>query len=459
MAPNTTTTYATVVKNGYSWPELCKFAPQAPSLEAFHITNGQVKLQKVECPKNGAGVKFQSKQVESKITSQVCLFENGAPGSEFNGHRDRLGAVSKELQKALTASFPDVEIWQIGSFAAGFDIPSSDLDFTIKVESLAGCKTPAAKLNIIKEKLAKEQEAFNVKRVVGGRVPVLVLQHRATQIDVDVTIDNDTPKLNTQFLIWYSQVDARVAPLVRAVKYWASETGVECSKKGRLNSFSICLLVIHFLQKGVSPAVLPNLQETFPEINGEIKISADPSKRRHLAEDLRRQGWSQQNTDSLGALYLGFFQYYRKFDFTTRWISIKRGTSLVKRYAKDRSPTQVHPRGYIVVEDPFLITPWNCAGTVRQGDIFQRIIEEFQKSYDLILNHKTIFFRNSVRREVIVKEGKERDRLDWGWINRYTGRYYPWENIFIDFTEAAIDWEKRRTIGRWEPWPEQMAWY
>ena len=89
--------------------------------------------------------------------------------------------------------------------------------------------------------------------------------------------------------------------------------------------FAVVLMVIHFLQAGCSPPVLPVLQKDFPELfrssntevldqlTGEIPIQVQECK--------------STNKQSLGELLIAFFRYYSAFQWADI-ISVRTGTVL-----------------------------------------------------------------------------------------------------------------------------------
>ncbi|VDL84637.1 unnamed protein product [Nippostrongylus brasiliensis] len=56
------------------------------------------------------------------------------------------------------------------------------------------------------------------------------------------------------------RIDDRFAVICLLVKHWAIQNDIGSAKCGSLSSYSIALLVLHFFQCGIEPAVLPNLQ-------------------------------------------------------------------------------------------------------------------------------------------------------------------------------------------------------
>jgi hypothetical protein len=141
---------------------------------------------------------------------------------------------------------------------------------------------------------------FQVVELIGSeaRVPILRLLWRSSSamsfsdgLYVDLCVDNPNVHLNTRLLKEYSNFDPRVRPLVMAIKLWCSRRGVNCPKTGTLTSYAWSLLVIHYLQCGVYPPVLPSLQADRTQVEAFVK----------------------QNTAPVGYLFLDFFRYFGCF--------------------------------------------------------------------------------------------------------------------------------------------------
>ena len=104
-------------------------------------------------------------------------------------------------------------------------------------------------------------------------------------------------------LYCYSQLDYRVRPLVLSIKKWAKQNNINEARFQTLSSYTLSLMVIHYLQSGVSPPVLPCLQKLHPQIfNSESDIFS--------LEYRVPPGYQSANRDSLGKLFVGFFLYY-----------------------------------------------------------------------------------------------------------------------------------------------------
>ena len=70
-----------------------------------------------------------------------------------------------------------------------------------------------------------------------------------------------------------------------------------------LSSYTLTLMVIHFLQAGVNPPVIPSLQDKFPGIFGSFSAFSQTSFFQELPQDIR-----SRNTMSLGMFQLVYYQ-------------------------------------------------------------------------------------------------------------------------------------------------------
>lgn len=130
-------------------------------------------------------------------------------------------------------------------------------------------------------------DAFEQFHLIQAKVPILRFRDCADQIEVDLNYNNSVGIRNTHLLYCYSKckwswcqgvlslalvgyllllfaVDWRVRPLVLVVKLWAKYHDINNAKNMTISSYSLALMVIHFLQCGVSPNVLPCLHTMYP---------------------------------------------------------------------------------------------------------------------------------------------------------------------------------------------------
>ncbi|CAI2292562.1 unnamed protein product [Caenorhabditis sp. 36 PRJEB53466] len=209
-------------------------------------------------------------------------------------------------------------------------------------------------------------------QLIPAKVPIikLLLNGEFDGIDIDINVNNVAGIYNSHLLHYYSMLDGRVPALALLVKHWAMVAGVNNSQEGYLNSYSLILLVIHFLQCGVQPALLPNLQHIFPQ-KFDNKI---PLEELLLFGDIAKQMPSYpSNTSSLGELTIGFFEYYSHFDFENNAISI-RSAQVFSRSVLPKNMSY-HP---IFIEEPFDAV--NTARTVRTINHMNTIRAAFRQA-------------------------------------------------------------------------------
>ncbi|XP_046750414.1 poly(A) RNA polymerase gld-2 homolog A-like isoform X2 [Diprion similis] len=174
-------------------------------------------------------------------------------------------------------------------------------------------------------------------------------------------------------------VDWRVRPLVLVVKLWAQCQEINDAKNMTISSYSLVLMVIHFLQCGVNPAILPCLHSLY---EGKFGPHTDIHTI-DIHEDLGMSGSGavSANSMSLGELLVDFFKYYVTFDFSQYAISVRTANKVpIEECRRARSyKNDPHQWKYLCIEEPFDLT--NTARSVYDPDVFERIKRVFKKSY------------------------------------------------------------------------------
>ncbi|KAI6203356.1 hypothetical protein M3Y94_00546800 [Aphelenchoides besseyi] len=305
-----------------------------------------------------------------------------------------------QLQSCIRQVFPNARLFAVGSTVNGCGSYDSDMDLCCVVSGYIhdgnlrsfGIRT----LRKIRKHLFQsyDQEIMNKCEFIQAKVPILRIEFkdRFNTLQVDLNINNEAGIRNSHLLHYYSRVDDRFPALCLLIKHWAKEHGIADAAIGFLNSYSLILLCLHYLQAVVSPPILPNLQTLFPEQFSDFVELNSTS----LFLDLeRRYPDPKLNTMSVGELLIGMFDYYSKFDFDNWAISVRKGRTF-KRCELCSSTD----RFCMFIEEPYDLN--NTARCVTDRENFDVIMETFRSARRHFLGKKKPDLRSIVK-EVMNK--------------------------------------------------------
>ena len=143
--------------------------------------------------------------------------------------------------------------------------------------------------------------------------------------------------------------------------------------------FALALLVLHYLQAGCHPPVVPSLQRRFPDILPSNTTIIDRLRNRTIPANLRCL--RSENTQSPGELLVGFFRYYSAFTWQET-ISIRTGGTQPTMWGKKwRNP-------HIRIEDPG--DQSNVTRSVYEYHEFSRIKEAFSTASSRLQRSPTL---------------------------------------------------------------------
>ncbi|CAD6188621.1 unnamed protein product [Caenorhabditis auriculariae] len=236
-----------------------------------------------------------------------------------------------------------------GSFKNGFGVKGSDIDVCMRY----GSDTPPegkAAVDVIKkiaEALSQCAYVRHILPITTAKVPIVKFKlniDRNFYIDTDISYYNVLALYNTQMLRRYciSSKDNRVAKLGLFVKKWAKECDIGDAAKGSLSSYSYIVLLIHYLQN-LSPPVVPRLQEDYLDLSYEQRLVDNWDTYYHELDEMT--GYASENKQSVGELFIGFLDYYSRYDYDNLVIQIRRRNPLTKIEKE-------WPR-LLCIEDPF----------------------------------------------------------------------------------------------------------
>ncbi|KAF5280241.1 hypothetical protein FQA39_LY18091 [Lamprigera yunnana] len=276
-------------------------------------------------------------------------------------------------------------LFMVGSTMSGLGTKNSDLDMCLLLHS---CSTDARAdavhyLDVIRSSLLN-CDFVQAPEVIYAKVPILKFKTIQHGFEVDLNCNNAVGIRNTHLLHCYSQLDWRVRPLIVVVKLWAQANGINDAKNMTISSYSLALMVIHFLQCGVIPPVIPCLHGLYPD-------KFNPEKEIHDI-DIQEEvpAFVSDNKQTLAELLQGFLYYYATFNYDMYAISVRVASRVhidECRYARSLK-NDPYQWKYLCIEEPFDLT--NTARSVYSLPTFKRIQRVFQVSSNILIETKNL---------------------------------------------------------------------
>lgn len=285
-----------------------------------------------------------------------------------------------EVARAAAETQYACNMFLVGSTLNGCASKSSDADLCLYLPNTdIDRKRTLMLLEKLRNRLQRSGQFIKIQ-LIRAKVPILKFFDRITGFECDLNINNSVGIRNTHLLKAYSLVDERMAQLMFAVKYWARYCGINDASCGTFNSYSLALMVIFYLQVGVTPPIAPVLQRDEKEL-----FSLDLEVEQLPRFDQIPQKYRSSNPMTVGELFVGFIKYFTSvFRFGTDIASIRTG-KIIKRSTMDDDPQWSEK--YICIEEPFDRS--NTARAVYSQDKFNRIVDTFGNALKRIERERT----------------------------------------------------------------------
>uniref|UniRef100_A0A914LHM9 PAP-associated domain-containing protein n=1 Tax=Meloidogyne incognita TaxID=6306 RepID=A0A914LHM9_MELIC len=233
--------------------------------------------------------------------------------------------VWKLLRKTIEPFFGEGSYLAMGgSTLTNLATKGADLDLCFAIRCEDGSYTEEGVNNFVLSKIHRilEQKPFITGlRHICARVPIVTVELAFPYMDVKVDINCNCVAgiFNTHLLSHLSRLDNRFVQMNMILKKWAKVNHVVDPRR-KFNSYTVSLMIIHFLQCGVYPPILPNLFKMFPKHFDGTGNVEDLDYAMEL--DLPK---IPKNERTIGELIYGFFDYYTRFNYDEWGISIKDG--------------------------------------------------------------------------------------------------------------------------------------
>ncbi|XP_074663084.1 poly(A) RNA polymerase gld-2 homolog A-like [Tubulanus polymorphus] len=307
------------------------------------------------------------------MSHEMWLYFMSNHQSEEQYHKKlRLRDAVYSIMKGV---FPYCGLYMVGSSMSGFGGLHSDLDLCLMLSHrLIDQKKEAPEILGIIHAALRKCNFIKKLTLIKAKVPILKFEDQIANVECDLNVNNWVGIRNTHLLAAYARLDWRLRPLVIYIKYWARFHDINDARKMTISSYSLTLLLIHYLQCGAEPPVMPSLQKLAPS-----KFNCDTDIRTLTLSDAL-PNYNCTNNASLGELFLGFLKYYSEtFDFDRYAISVRLGMKVPKDMVMG---IEIPPRTqwkHICIEEPY--DKSNTARSVYDEYTFHRIKRVFNASY------------------------------------------------------------------------------
>ncbi|XP_055487641.1 poly(A) RNA polymerase GLD2 isoform X3 [Leucoraja erinacea] len=284
-----------------------------------------------------------------------------------------------QIQREIQRLFPQTRLYLVGSSLNGFGTRYSDADLCLVLKEMPmNQRSEACHILGLIQQLFYRLSYIDRPQLIRAKVPIVKFRDKVSGVEFDLNVNNVVGIRNTFLLRSYASTESRVRPLVLVVKKWAHYHGINDASRGTLNSYSLVLMVLHYLQTLPEP-VVPSLQKEYPEC-------FEPTMQLQF---VHRRGsnispYSSLNNSNLGDLLVGFLRYYAtEFDWSNSIISIREAKVIPKTNEMEWK------NKYICVEEPYDRT--NTARAVHEKCKFDMIKKEFVQSWHKLKEKRDLF--------------------------------------------------------------------
>ncbi|KAK3671984.1 hypothetical protein LTR78_008159 [Recurvomyces mirabilis] len=302
------------------------------------------------------------------------LYDRLLPSDESEQRRAQL---IKKLEKMMSDEWPghDIRVNVFGS--SGNLLNSSDSDADICIT------TPLKKLESM-HGLAALLDRHGMQKVVcraSAKVPIVKCWDPELRLACDLNVNNPLALENTRMIKTYVQLDDRIRPLAKIIKYWTKRRILnDAAYGGTISSYTWICMIISFLQRR-EPQIIPSLQNT----DGK-RLKTDRNEPTRFADDIDAlKGCGNKNRESLAQLLFQFFRHYGyEFDYSRYVVSVREGR-LVSREEKGWQTSNYHEKEAqrrLCVEEPF--TKSRNLGNSADDYSWSGVHQEIRRAFELL---------------------------------------------------------------------------
>uniref|UniRef100_A0A1I7SHA5 PAP-associated domain-containing protein n=1 Tax=Bursaphelenchus xylophilus TaxID=6326 RepID=A0A1I7SHA5_BURXY len=279
------------------------------------------------------------KKRELSVTVQVInqkleqVYHEFRPSTEVVLGQIHLYSV---IHKQVTDLFKCVDVYAFGSAVNGFGYLESDMDLTIIGFSEHQMKRTKEglledlKAYLMEEENVQENGLSDAMLLAKTKFPLIKMQSNFNghSYFLDLGINSRKGISNSLLLNCYARIDKRVRLLDMVVKEWTKLNHLFGGSKQRFNSYSLTLMVIYYLQRGIKPPLLPNLHQEVMDIFN-VQFNEDPFE---VIKEFELKFDPEEQEMTLIELFFGFVEFYDSFDFKNELIAIHKKENVSSGY-------------------------------------------------------------------------------------------------------------------------------
>uniref|UniRef100_A0A915E4I9 Poly(A) RNA polymerase mitochondrial-like central palm domain-containing protein n=1 Tax=Ditylenchus dipsaci TaxID=166011 RepID=A0A915E4I9_9BILA len=171
--------------------------------------------------------------------------------------------IRKDLNDILHEINEECSLIPVGSTIDGCGSYNCDMDLCLQLPIPIKKKGQEKRyiLNTLKQFKKRLGSLSVVKRVkcISLQIPQIKVWFNQAyeQLGIMISVNNNSAIFNSYLIHHYSRANDKFPALCLLIKHWANRQGINEPADGTFNSYSLILLVLHFLQVGCDPPVLP----------------------------------------------------------------------------------------------------------------------------------------------------------------------------------------------------------
>uniref|UniRef100_A0A915DS06 PAP-associated domain-containing protein n=1 Tax=Ditylenchus dipsaci TaxID=166011 RepID=A0A915DS06_9BILA len=227
--------------------------------------------------------------------------------------------VHRILENSLAELYPENQLYLKGSTVNKLGSHNSDLDLTLVMPSSVSTS-------------CNDILAFETLVCAKNHLQNQPLLPKSTLLMLGFPFCNCVTGIyNSHLLRYFAELDERFVAMAVVIKKHCCKNGVLDSPNGRLNSYAITLMIVHFLQCGVHPPHPSNLMALFPLIFDGKSTAVEKLEYNWVLPIPK----IAENKRTLAELVLGFYNYYTEFDYENDGVSISEARVFSKEEKED----------------------------------------------------------------------------------------------------------------------------